>query len=294
MSDTPSMDSAARERVGRALDLCRERLGPYVEGELRRVYGDEWQGRLEGEPRDLAVLLKAIVRNWNVVFASALPRVARSYLEELRDVRNRWAHWEEFSAEDALRAQDTVQRFLAEARVQPQTKVATTIPDMAKRGPASGPAPDSLVTMIESFLVSVAAGRDLPAGQAWQGRKIFGRSGAAMPIPYLTFLGKGDSPRTACYPAVYVYRNWGRVFSVYGRGSEAPGYPGHLPRADTIEGYFRAEHPSYPSAIRGFGGRFHYLDNRYKRSYPWPGDEKQLAVRLSEDVAELVREFEAP
>ncbi|MGI8402886.1 MAG: Swt1 family HEPN domain-containing protein [Gemmatimonadaceae bacterium] len=57
---------------------------------------------------DIQALLNTMLERWDEVFASELKRVVRSYVHELRDVRNRWARESEFSASEARRAVDTV------------------------------------------------------------------------------------------------------------------------------------------------------------------------------------------
>ncbi len=50
---------------------------------------------------------------WNQVFSKVLGSSERTLVRELRDTRNRWAHNEQFSTDDAYRALDSVQRLLA-------------------------------------------------------------------------------------------------------------------------------------------------------------------------------------
>src|SRR3954463_8093410 len=114
------------ERVGKALDLLREGLRPFVERELQAQYGKYWiteppgGGRKElncregqGEPQmDVAVLLRLMWDQWNAVFRKTLGHADRSIVSELRDCRNRWAHQNAFSSDDADRALDSVARLL--------------------------------------------------------------------------------------------------------------------------------------------------------------------------------------
>jgi predicted AAA+ superfamily ATPase len=113
------------ERVGKALDLLKEGLRPFIERELRARYGDNWAStvstiisdtRLGGtgnEPlNDVAVLLVIMDRTWGDVFRSTLGKAERSLVNELLDVRNRWAHQTPFSSDDADRALDSIARLL--------------------------------------------------------------------------------------------------------------------------------------------------------------------------------------
>ncbi|HUF10164.1 MAG TPA: Swt1 family HEPN domain-containing protein, partial [Rhodothermales bacterium] len=109
-----------QQRVGRALDLLAEGLLPFVEREMKANGVAGWQdanapdGRplRVGDNWDAAALLKVMWDNWNLVFRKTLGHVERSIVSELRDVRNRWAHQNPFSSDDAYRAIDNVQRLL--------------------------------------------------------------------------------------------------------------------------------------------------------------------------------------
>ena len=115
-----------QERVGKALELFRTGLAPYVEREFANVHKDKAQAEarrlLPAEDRingnrpiaqwDAAALLKVLWDAWNDVFARTLGRAERSLVQELRDVRNRWAHQEAFTGDDAYRALDSVHRLL--------------------------------------------------------------------------------------------------------------------------------------------------------------------------------------
>ena len=113
-----------QQRVGKALELLREGLTPFVEREMKAKYSVKWQAeaiqclrepnaakRLE-KGWDVASLLTVMWDRWNVVFRDQLSQAHRSLVSELRDVRNRWAHQNGFSTDDAYRAMDSVQRLL--------------------------------------------------------------------------------------------------------------------------------------------------------------------------------------
>ena len=115
------------ERVGKALDLLREGLGPFVEREikdaiearkldahkLRRYVDDPMLGNKPVPEWDVAGLLKLMWETWNDVFRNILGPAERGFVGELRGHRNRWAHQENFSSDDAYRALDSVGRLLA-------------------------------------------------------------------------------------------------------------------------------------------------------------------------------------
>ena len=113
------------ERVGKALELLKAGLGPFIEREFKSMYQDRAlteATRFMGEDRlnakrpvaewDAGVLLKVMWDAWNDVFRKTLGPAERSLVSELRDVRNKWAHQEPFSSDDADRALDSAARLL--------------------------------------------------------------------------------------------------------------------------------------------------------------------------------------
>src|SRR5215510_387955 len=61
---------------------------------------------------DSAALLRLMWEAWNDVFRNILGQAERTLVSELRDVRNKWAHQEPFSSDDADRALDSAERLL--------------------------------------------------------------------------------------------------------------------------------------------------------------------------------------
>ena len=115
------------ERVGKALDLLKDGLQPFVERELKAQYQQGWFEELkqtlpppqlsffpdEGEARwDIAAVLAAMWGRWNEVFRNTLGQAERTLVSELREVRNKWAHQTPFSTDDAYRALDSAARLL--------------------------------------------------------------------------------------------------------------------------------------------------------------------------------------
>src|SRR5271157_4685168 len=121
------MSITNHERVGKALELLKDGLQPFVEREMKAQHAQLWldqvresvpetQTRLfsaKGEPQwDSASLLSVMWNQWNVVFRKTLGQAERTLVSELRDVRNRWAHQKPFSSDDAYRALDSAGRLL--------------------------------------------------------------------------------------------------------------------------------------------------------------------------------------
>jgi hypothetical protein len=119
------MTMSNSQRVGDALQLLSKGLAPFVERELKTAYGDDWVvAVLEADPNshpgsaktasldDVQFLLKTMWTMWNAVFRKVLGQDERTLVSELRTARNRWAHQEAFSTDDAYRVLDSVQRLL--------------------------------------------------------------------------------------------------------------------------------------------------------------------------------------
>ncbi len=126
-----------RDRVARVMDLLKEGLGPYVLAEYKMafkskgylqavsdtLYSDAYelpQEVLTAMDIDAALLkaidtqgwLKLMWFKWNDVFAQSLGHSERSYVSELMEARNAWAHQKAFNNDDAYRVADTAERLL--------------------------------------------------------------------------------------------------------------------------------------------------------------------------------------
>lgn len=121
------------ERIGKGLEVFREGIAPYILRELKASYGANWYSRgsaaLTGtvgidasrkkgsdEEKyallDVQALLSIAWSEWNQVFQVKLGHTGRTYVSELRDVRNKWAHQQAFTLDDCHRALDTMGRLL--------------------------------------------------------------------------------------------------------------------------------------------------------------------------------------
>ena len=136
-----------RDRVGKALDALKEGLGPFVEREFLRVhrkradeqarrYFNDRQLRTDRPIRewDAAALLGLMSTHaWGDVFARVLGQVERSHVSELRDARNKWAHQEQFSSDDAERALDTAARLLTAISAEQASEVEKMRQELRRR-----------------------------------------------------------------------------------------------------------------------------------------------------------------
>jgi predicted AAA+ superfamily ATPase len=158
------MAMSNRERVGRAFELLAAGLGPYVDRRMRGRSSakDRWFEQVKARERgsvslqDPALQLKVMADHWDVVFRDELTRSDRNVVFELRDVRNRWAHNEAFTLDDAYRALDSIERLLVavdaveaadvgrfkdelmRARYEAEARKATPRPEVLVTTPAAG------------------------------------------------------------------------------------------------------------------------------------------------------------
>ena len=112
------------ERIGKGLELLRDGLAPFVEREMQAQYKERWQQVVQHNlQRDFSIiggkiqwdiqpLLMLLWNQWNAVFRNTFGHTERSFVSELREVRNKWAHQETFSYDDTYRALDTIVRLL--------------------------------------------------------------------------------------------------------------------------------------------------------------------------------------
>ncbi len=124
-----------RDRVGRAFELLAAGLAPFVDRRMRATSraGADWARDFveratpriagNGSLADPSFLLRVVVDAWGPSFSTELGKTERNLVFELRDIRNRWAHNESFSARDALRALDTVERVLSAADAREAVEV---------------------------------------------------------------------------------------------------------------------------------------------------------------------------
>jgi predicted AAA+ superfamily ATPase len=116
-----------QERVGKAMDLLRQGLAPFVEREVqsrvkigavnmdtvRRFSDDPVLAKKPIAQWDVAGVLRLMWECWNEVFRATLGVNERNLVSELRGWRNKWAHQEKYSSRDTERALDSAARLLA-------------------------------------------------------------------------------------------------------------------------------------------------------------------------------------
>lgn len=115
-----------QERVGKALEILRVGLAPFVEREitsalkngasvpaLRALADDPMIKNKPINGWEISLLLRVMWESWNEVFRTILGPSERGLVGEIRGHRNRWAHQEPFSSDDADRALDSMSRLLS-------------------------------------------------------------------------------------------------------------------------------------------------------------------------------------
>ena len=118
----------------------REGLAPFVELSLRSRLGKDWAARLDANwpfalsrardgkiEWDSQAVLRAMADNWQSVFRETLGHAERSWVSELREIRNAFAHEKPFSSEDTYRALDTAQRLLASVGASSHAAAADSV-----------------------------------------------------------------------------------------------------------------------------------------------------------------------
>jgi hypothetical protein len=152
------------DRMTKALALVADALAPFLERELKRTGQGWWTthvlanvspltrqklpsvpakgvtGQLSG--LDLADLLNLAAKTRQVLKGGKMPHAFRTYAEELRDTRNRWAHRPaggDIAADDADRAIDTAARLLDEVDPTAAAAVRALKAPAAPAGTAAAP-----------------------------------------------------------------------------------------------------------------------------------------------------------
>jgi ribonuclease-3 len=119
-----------RERIGKSLTLLGQGLYPYVEQQMRAIYGNAWLSQAksclpddstlkrtieEALREDVSALLMVMTKRWDKVFNKPplLSYAERALVSELIEARHKWAHGVCLSTEDTHRALDSMVRLLS-------------------------------------------------------------------------------------------------------------------------------------------------------------------------------------
>lgn len=141
------MATSNHDRVGRALHLLKVGLGRFVDRTVKHQRVSPATLQKLVDPRlldrpvtrwDVPALIKLMLGMWNDVFCKTLGPERhslgdlRSHLQELRSHRNRWAHQEPFSNDDAYRAIDTAHRLLTAVSAEQAREVERLKTDLLR------------------------------------------------------------------------------------------------------------------------------------------------------------------
>lgn len=115
------------EIIAKSLNTLSEGLYPYIFKEMELIYSNDWvkiakqslsnqqvskKGDLEKTLlEDVSLQLKLILKQWDKVFKNN-NNLSKAIVEELIEVRNRWAHCTPFSIDDTYRDLDSIARLL--------------------------------------------------------------------------------------------------------------------------------------------------------------------------------------
>jgi predicted AAA+ superfamily ATPase len=109
------------------MDLLGVALAPYVDRRMTKksTMGGNWVAQYSSEnlKSDPSALISVVLDHWPTVFRDELKSTGRNLIGEVRDWRNKWAHQEPFSHDDAYRALDSVERLLTLIDAAPASEV---------------------------------------------------------------------------------------------------------------------------------------------------------------------------
>lgn len=126
-----------RDRVGKGFELLADGLIKFVDENMSKVFDkadQDWVTTIENrdeqknghrktyEKSDPAFQLRILTEEWRI-FGKYLNRAQQSLASELREVRNKWAHNEKFSADDTYRVLDTIERLLSAVGSQKEAEI---------------------------------------------------------------------------------------------------------------------------------------------------------------------------
>ena len=118
------MAKSTRQNIFEGMEYMQEGLKPFVTRRMETKVGNDWRKKVlshfpKWQPEksdrfklDTLRLLQIMNSLWDDAFREVLDRTHRSIVNELIDVRNRLAHDEKFSYDDAERALDSMRRLL--------------------------------------------------------------------------------------------------------------------------------------------------------------------------------------
>lgn len=174
------------------MELLKAGLGPFVGREFKNIYkdrADDEKTRYLADDRlnakkpmsdlDVAALLKLMWESWNDVFRLPLGHTERSLVSELRDHRNKWAHQQTFSGDDAYRALDSAGRLLTAVSASQAADIETMKMELLrlrfdeqvraeKRKTAGTPIESSTTSSLKPWREVITPHKDVASGRYQQ------------------------------------------------------------------------------------------------------------------------------
>jgi predicted AAA+ superfamily ATPase len=144
-----------RDRVGKALELLGRAFGPYVDRRMSKgsPMGGNWKATYAdvNVDEDPSAQITVVLDNWQAVFRHELRTTGRNLIGEVREWRNKWAHNEPFSHDDAYRSLDTIERLLTAIDAPEEAEVGAAKSDLMRQrldseARKATPKPDALFT----------------------------------------------------------------------------------------------------------------------------------------------------
>lgn len=116
------VEAQDRARISQALSVLKRALHPYVALTMEQTYGTAWEKKARSalpgvynrpqEEWDAQALLIIMQKQWYKVYQDRLGYVGRNLVDELRTLRNLWAH-DQLAPPDTHRFLDSCSRLLA-------------------------------------------------------------------------------------------------------------------------------------------------------------------------------------
>jgi hypothetical protein len=114
-----TLNYVLRQDVDQLLGIFTEALWELVNETMALSKGEDWAESYEGGTgvlsRDASAIIGIILNRdvWDEMFGQRLDRSTRTYLFEMKDWRNKFAHNSPFLPQDILRINDTAHRFFS-------------------------------------------------------------------------------------------------------------------------------------------------------------------------------------
>ncbi len=121
-----------RERIGKALELLKTGLMPFIKREMHMKYGDKWVSEINNVRGDMSGQLDYMERHWGKVFSETLGDAELDCINELIDVRNRLSRQKSFSGTEADRALDSAAQLLKAVSAPEADEVAKMRMDLRR------------------------------------------------------------------------------------------------------------------------------------------------------------------